>query len=111
MGLAEAADASRAVLAYRNSKLIGFFRYSFFQDFKLPNILVGAGTWVSARHRGRGIGKRLWELAIKKQQAANIEVYAATREGLLLVRRMKKQYPKLQWDITASTSAYRGENT
>lgn len=87
-------QASAAVVAYHNKKLVGFFRFFRCGD----KALHASGTWVSKAFRRKKLAIKLWETAIRKEKACSIFVCTTSRGGHLLVKNVKKTFPNVKID-------------
>lgn len=86
-------SADKAIAAYHNGKLIGFFRYDF-----INKTLHAAGTWVAKNFRRKGLAELLWKKAIIKEKCYSIYVYTISKGGHALVKSVKKCFPNVHFD-------------
>jgi len=97
-------DAEEAVVAYENGRLVGFFRFSVGERFRLRTDpaaimrLVAGGTWVDTSARRQGLGKRMWKYAIERTKPDEIDVSVVSRGGGSLVQSLQREYRTLRWD-------------
>lgn len=87
--------ADEAVVAYRNGKIIGMFRYA----VGVGRSLCAKGTLVIKSARRQGIAVRLWDLALQKKKPSQVCVFTESREGLKLTKKLSKAYPDISWVI------------
>lgn len=84
--------ADGAILAVYNGDVIGFFRY--FRDETVEDQDLGAsGTWVDPWFRRRGLGKAMWEAALKRTGAKTVGVVTISATGKRLVKSLKDKHP------------------
>lgn len=89
-------QSERAVVAYRNGRIIAAFKYRLSKSGK---VLHGCGTVVTLRYRRKGLASKLWEAAIKKHKPTGVEVPVTTKAGLKLMNKIKAAHPELGFCI------------
>lgn len=84
--LSNCGGADEAVVAVHRGKIVGFFRYVMYLD-TFSNVLTlhASGTWVDSNFRKQGLGKKMWKLAMEKEQPRKIKVDVVSRAGEALV--------------------------
>jgi len=91
-------SADGAILALDGDKIIGFFRY-FFPDWipksRRKKCCHAIGTYVMTDYRRMGVGKSLWEIAIKKLKPHVIDVVLTSMGSVKLVKSLREKYEKI----------------
>jgi predicted GNAT family acetyltransferase len=88
-------DADEAVIAYQGDTPVGFFRYSC-RHYNLH----AHGTYVQVKHRGKGVAKRMWQLAIRRTSPVELTVDVISDGGMGVVRSVEREpwAPKMRID-------------
>jgi hypothetical protein len=89
--------SDKVIIAEENNNLIGFFRYD------LGDImpwLYDAGTYVIPEYRNQNIAFNLWSKAIQLEMPSKILAYVISDDGLKLLRRIQKEFPRILYDYS-----------
>jgi len=76
--------------------LLGVWSY----DRERKGVVRSCGTWVSPKHRKRGLAKKLWKFVIAHENIKKIYVSVITDRGYSLVEALKRDLPDMKWKIT-----------
>lgn len=93
-------DCSRAVVAYHEGQVIGWFRYDVDSRDKLRH-LHARGTWVRPDFRRANIAKELWDFALSEAKPKAVHVTTISKAGRRLVEALQssKVGKRMNWFI------------
>jgi predicted GNAT family acetyltransferase len=95
----ELQSADSAIIAYDDNQMIGFFRFDCQADQNQDYIFYGNGTYVNSNYRGRGIAKRMWEMALDFSNPKIVEVYCTSYGANKLIASIQsnEKYSKIDF--------------
>ena len=94
-------EAEEAIVAYLNGVMVGFFRYTVYDD----KVLYPAGTWVAPTLRRQGLAKALWAKALAKHKVQDVDGVTASPEGAALVEALRDEYSEIAFLFPESRCA------
>lgn len=87
-------SCSGAILATDKGKMVGFFRFEFDRPDKY---LYATGTYVLSAYRRQGLGKKMWQRALRHIKPASVEVFISSPQGARLVTSLVRK--GIQWTL------------
>ena len=81
-------QADGAIVATCDGELVGFLKY-----YGNDSCYHAGGTWVAPKFRRKGVGTRMWELALKHTD--EIDVSAGSEYGRRFLNNITKKYDQI----------------
>lgn len=95
--------SDKVIVAIENNIIVGFFRYDL---GKVKPWLYDAGTYIIPEYRNQNIAFNLWINVIDKENPTKILAHIVSDNGLKLMKRIQKQFPKILFDYSLDKKVY-----